>query len=149
LLPLPSLPPQIREVVQQRSVGVTDGLPNKVLVFSQSVRMLEILKVALAGLGAQTYTGEQNKAVRDAMIRAFQDPYNTAARVLLVSTLAGGTGLTLSLANRCDGHVVYLAAGVAIGCFFLQLRAGSASPPRFCALFLTTSLPDCLQRRAR
>jgi hypothetical protein len=121
-------------VVQQRSVGVTDGLPNKVLVFSQSVRMLEILKVALAGLGAQTYTGEQSKAVRDAMIREFQDPFSTA-RILLVSTLAGGTGLTLSLANRCSSHHVWARPASSEICGRWQrLRASARAHEQFGSL---------------
>jgi superfamily II DNA or RNA helicase len=73
----------------------------KVLVFSQYVETLELLRtVILAELGVEAllYHGGMGKEARDAAVDEFQD--DPARRVMLVSLKAGGLGLNLTAASR-------------------------------------------------
>ena len=70
---------------------------NKVLVFSQFVTMLDLIKTELEEKGiAYSYLTGRTKN-REAVINQFQDDPNI--RVFLISLKAGGTGLNLTGAN--------------------------------------------------
>ncbi|HUW41463.1 MAG TPA: DEAD/DEAH box helicase [Rectinemataceae bacterium] len=73
----------------------------KVLVFSQYVETLELLRaVILAELGVEAllYHGGMGEEERDAAVDEFQG--SPARRVMLVSLKAGGLGLNLTAASR-------------------------------------------------
>ncbi|WOO76804.1 DNA excision repair protein ERCC-6-like 2 [Vanrija pseudolonga] len=78
---------------------------NKVLIFSNSVRLLKMIKEfidisdELAGVDCDVFSGDVDKSDRMAMVDKFQDP-NQDMFVMLVSTLAGGVGLNLTAANK-------------------------------------------------
>lgn len=74
----------------------------KVLVFSQFVKMLDIVQVEMDKLGINyfTLTGKTSKEERHRMVKAFGT--NAGHNVFFVSLKAGGTGLNLTSAN----HVV-------------------------------------------
>ena len=77
------------------------GLPHKVLVFSNSVRMLKIVRkmVENAGWDSLYLTGETPQQDRQPMVDSFNKPSSTAF-IFIVSTGAGGVGLNLTGANK-------------------------------------------------
>ncbi len=73
----------------------------KVLVFSQFVEMLELLKTIIRDKLGETclvYHGGMAKKKRDEVVDAFQN--RESSRVMLVSLKAGGLGLNLTAASR-------------------------------------------------
>ncbi|WVF69031.1 hypothetical protein IAT40_003805 [Kwoniella sp. CBS 6097] len=78
---------------------------NKVLIFSNSVRLLKMISEfistssALSGFSFDMLTGEVENAERMAMVDRFQDRKQDHF-VFLISTLAGGVGLNLTAANK-------------------------------------------------
>jgi len=92
----------VRGILEDETGGVdldTDTVqpPSKVLVFG---RHLEVLERIAAELGAPLLTGKTPLSERTAVVQQFQEDPN--CRVLVLSTVAGGVGLTLTAAN----HVV-------------------------------------------
>jgi SNF2 family DNA or RNA helicase len=77
------------------------GLPHKVLVFSNSVRMLKIVRKMAenAGYSHEYLTGETPQADRQKIVNSFNAP-NSKAFLFFVSTEAGGVGLNLTAANK-------------------------------------------------
>ncbi|OCF57032.1 hypothetical protein L486_05889 [Kwoniella mangroviensis CBS 10435] len=78
---------------------------NKVLIFSNSVRLLKMISEfistssTLAGFAFDMLTGEVGNTERMDMVDRFQDRSQDHF-VLLISTLAGGVGLNLTAANK-------------------------------------------------
>nr|XP_019012968.1 uncharacterized protein I206_02465 [Kwoniella pini CBS 10737]OCF51749.1 hypothetical protein I206_02465 [Kwoniella pini CBS 10737] len=78
---------------------------NKVLIFSNSVRLLKMISEfistssTLAGFAFDMLTGEVGNTERMDMVDRFQDR-SKDHYVLLISTLAGGVGLNLTAANK-------------------------------------------------
>ncbi|BEJ12218.1 hypothetical protein CspHIS471_0206780 [Cutaneotrichosporon sp. HIS471] len=78
---------------------------NKILVFSNSVRLLKMIydfintSPSLSGFGCNLFTGEVDKDERMSVVDRFQDP-NGDLSIMLVSTMAGGVGLNLTAANK-------------------------------------------------
>ncbi|BEJ04866.1 hypothetical protein CcaverHIS641_0206830 [Cutaneotrichosporon cavernicola] len=78
---------------------------NKILVFSNSVRLLKMIydfintSPSLSGFGCDLFTGEVDKDERMSVVDRFQDP-NGDLSIMLVSTMAGGVGLNLTAANK-------------------------------------------------
>nr|XP_019045400.1 hypothetical protein I302_05789 [Kwoniella bestiolae CBS 10118]OCF24330.1 hypothetical protein I302_05789 [Kwoniella bestiolae CBS 10118] len=78
---------------------------NKVLIFSNSVRLLKMISEfistssTLAGFAFDMLTGEVGNTERMDMVDRFQDQSQDHF-VLLISTLAGGVGLNLTAANK-------------------------------------------------
>jgi SNF2 family DNA or RNA helicase len=73
----------------------------KVLVFSQFVEMLELLKTIISDRLGETclvYHGGLAKKKRDEVVDAFQN--EESSRIMLVSLRAGGLGLNLTAASR-------------------------------------------------
>ena len=73
----------------------------KVLVFSQYVETLELLRTVIADELGETcllYHGGLSKKTRDAAVDSFQN--DSGSRVMLVSLKAGGLGLNLTAASR-------------------------------------------------
>ncbi|MFA6087775.1 DEAD/DEAH box helicase [Mucilaginibacter sp.] len=70
---------------------------HKILIFSQFVSMLELIKKELIakGIAYSMLTGSTRN--REAIVNEFQN--NTSIRVFLISTKAGGTGLNLTEAD--------------------------------------------------
>jgi superfamily II DNA or RNA helicase len=82
----------LREILDRRE---------KVLVFSQYVEVLEILKAIIADEldeACLLYHGGMSKKARDAAVDSFQN--ESSSRVMLVSLKAGGLGLNLTAASR-------------------------------------------------
>ncbi|KAJ3486416.1 hypothetical protein NLI96_g4253 [Meripilus lineatus] len=73
---------------------------NKVLIFTKSVKLLEMLDFHLSsqGLGFVKLDGSTKQSDRMPLIDAFHE--NPDIFVFLISTLAGGTGLNLTGANK-------------------------------------------------
>ena len=80
----------------------TACLPMQVLVFSHSVRMLDIIEhlVIMTGYVYLRLDGSTKQQDRQTQV----DQFNNSASVFLflISTTAGGLGLNLTSANRCD-----------------------------------------------
>jgi SNF2 family DNA or RNA helicase len=77
------------------------GLPHKVLIFSNSVRMLKIVQ-KMADNSGWTYkylTGETPQRERQTLVDAFNAPSSNDF-LFIVSTGAGGVGLNLTAANK-------------------------------------------------
>ncbi|WVQ96545.1 hypothetical protein IAU59_003650 [Kwoniella sp. CBS 9459] len=78
---------------------------NKVLLFSNSVRLLKMISEfistssALSGFSFDMLTGEVDNAERMAMVDRFQDRKQDHF-IFLISTQAGGVGLNLTAANK-------------------------------------------------
>ncbi|CAK9784569.1 unnamed protein product [Cutaneotrichosporon oleaginosum] len=78
---------------------------NKILVFSNSVRLLNMIHEfinttpSLSGFGCELFIGEVDKADRMGIVDRFQDPDGDLS-IMLVSTMAGGVGLNLTAANK-------------------------------------------------
>ncbi|GMK54007.1 hypothetical protein CspeluHIS016_0105930 [Cutaneotrichosporon spelunceum] len=78
---------------------------NKVLVFSNSVRLLKMIydfintSPSLSGFGCDLFTGEVDKDERMSIVDRFQNPDGDLS-IMLVSTMAGGVGLNLTAANK-------------------------------------------------
>jgi DNA excision repair protein ERCC-6-like 2 len=77
------------------------GLPHKVLIFSNSVRMLKIVRKMAdnAGYIYQYLTGETPQSERQKLVDSFNHP-SSSAFLFIVSTGAGGVGLNLTAANK-------------------------------------------------
>ncbi|KAG7668690.1 hypothetical protein KSW81_005448 [Nannochloris sp. 'desiccata'] len=77
------------------------GLPHKVLIFSNSVRMLKIVRKMAenAGYTYEYLTGETPQAERQKLVNSFNAPSSNAF-LFIVSTGAGGVGLNLTAANK-------------------------------------------------
>ncbi|KAI0759189.1 P-loop containing nucleoside triphosphate hydrolase protein [Irpex lacteus] len=73
---------------------------NKVLIFTKSVKLLEMLDFHLKaqGLGHVKLDGQVKQNDRMALIDQFQEDPDVF--VFLISTMAGGTGLNLTAANK-------------------------------------------------
>ncbi len=71
---------------------------DKTLIFSQFVDTLHDIEPKLARYAPLKYTGRMSGRQRDQVIRTFQS--DSRRRAMLVSLRAGGTGLTLTAANR-------------------------------------------------
>ncbi len=84
----------------------TACLPVQVLVFSHSVRMLDIIEhlVIMTGYVYMRLDGSTKQQDRQTQV----DQFNNSASVFLflISTTAGGLGLNLTSANRCDTLLV-------------------------------------------
>ncbi|WWC88458.1 uncharacterized protein L201_003369 [Kwoniella dendrophila CBS 6074] len=82
-----------------------DPADNKVLLFSNSVRLLKMISEfistssTLAGFAFDMLTGEVSNSERMDMVDRFQDQSKDHF-ILLISTLAGGVGLNLTAANK-------------------------------------------------
>ena len=80
---------------------------DKVVIFSQFTRMLDVLEVALPtvdGVGPAGFTRFDGSMTADAQhvaLRAFQQQPPASLSVLLISLQAGGVGLSLTAANHC------------------------------------------------
>ena len=79
----------------------SDG--HRILVFSQSTKMLDIIEKVLAGLQISRIDGSTKERDRQKLVEEFNDEATTA-EVMLLSTKAGGLGLTLTGA---DTAIVY------------------------------------------
>jgi len=77
------------------------GLPHKVLIFSNSVRMLKIVRKVAENTGySHLYlTGDTPQADRQKLVNSFNAPSSNAF-LFIVSTGAGGVGLNLTAANK-------------------------------------------------
>ncbi|CAK9003895.1 Switch 2 (Protein CHROMATIN REMODELING 9) (AtCHR9), partial [Durusdinium trenchii] len=73
---------------------------NKVLIFSQSTRMLDILGSFCQAQAVRhaRYDGEMSRTRREEALQRFND--KPEIQVLLISTRAGGLGLNLTVANK-------------------------------------------------
>ena len=79
-------------------LAVAVALRDKTLVFSQYVETLDQITPTLDRFAPLKYTGSMSGGQRDQAVEAFQtDPHRQA---MLMSLRAGGTGLTLTAANR-------------------------------------------------
>ncbi|RXK40317.1 hypothetical protein M231_02431 [Tremella mesenterica] len=80
-----------------------DDNDNKVLLFSNSVRLLKMIadfiSTTMSGFSFDILSGEVEANERQEMVDRFQDPQQDYF-ILLVSTLAGGVGLNLTAANK-------------------------------------------------
>ena len=80
---------------------------DKVVIFSQFTRMLDVLAVALPsvdGVGPAGFTrfdGSMAAEAQQVALRAFQQHSSSSLSVLLISLQAGGVGLSLTAANHC------------------------------------------------
>lgn len=72
---------------------------HKVLVFSQFVKMLELIRTQLKheGISYEYLDGKSSKKQRRQSVEEFQE--NQACRVFLISLKAGGTGINLTAAD--------------------------------------------------
>ena len=73
---------------------------NKVLIFTKSVKLIDMLEFHLSACsyGFVKLDGSTKPTERMALVDSFQDDPNVF--VFIVSTLAGGTGLNLTAANK-------------------------------------------------
>lgn len=91
----------LEEFLKDRGILGEDPYGNaKVLVASQSTRLLNFFSRELEALGVQNHllTGETTPQKRKAMVRQFQDT-DEGPRVFLFNTTAGGVSLTLDAAD--------------------------------------------------
>ncbi|KAJ9104320.1 hypothetical protein QFC19_003960 [Naganishia cerealis] len=74
---------------------------DKVVIFSQFVTFINLVRDHLEGQGIEcyTYTGGMSKSDRDSTIANFTSPRNPV-RVIIISTKAGGVGLNLTIASK-------------------------------------------------
>lgn len=79
-------------------LGIAVTLREKILVFSQYVETLDQIAPTLDRFAPLKYTGSMSSGQRDETVEAFQK--SPSHQVMLVSLRAGGTGLTLTAANR-------------------------------------------------
>ena len=79
-------------------LDIAVALHDKTLVFSQYVETLDQIAPTLDRFAPLTYTGSMSGGQRDQAVEAFQK--NPNCQAMLVSLRAGGTGLTLTAANR-------------------------------------------------
>jgi len=87
---------KIKEIVRH----ITDKTANhKLLIFSQFVKMLELIKSELNkhSIEYEYLDGQRNTKQREQSVRNFQE--NPALRVFLISLKAGGTGINLTSAD--------------------------------------------------
>ena len=73
---------------------------NKVLIFTKSVKLIDMLEFhsSACSYGFVKLDGSTKPTERMALVDSFQDDPNVF--VFIVSTLAGGTGLNLTAANK-------------------------------------------------
>ena len=94
--------------------------PVQVLVFSHSVRMLDIIErlIIMTGYVYLRLDGSTKQQDRQTQV----DRFNNSASVFLflISTTAGGLGLNLTSANRCDMLLV-------LDCNIIILRTVASS----------------------
>lgn len=75
---------------------------HKILIFSQSTKMLDIIErslVEVLGLSVFRIDGDTKERVRQQLVDDFNDP-KSVQNVMLLSTKAGGVGITLTGADR-------------------------------------------------
>ncbi|GAX28537.1 hypothetical protein FisN_12Hh095 [Fistulifera solaris] len=75
---------------------------HKILIFSQSTKMLNIIQRALLGklhLSVSRIDGDTKESVRQQLVDDFNNP-KSLQKVFLLSTKAGGVGITLTGADR-------------------------------------------------
>ena len=95
-------PPKVQALLAGLEAMRAEGDDRKAVVFSQFTSYLDIIERALAaaGWGVARIDGSKSAEARVAAQRALGDAGN-AARILLVSTKAGGQGLNLTAASYC------------------------------------------------
>lgn len=107
--------------------------PVQVLVFSHSVRMLDIIErlIIMTGYVYLRLDGSTKQQDRQTQV----DRFNNSASVFLflISTTAGGLGLNLTSANRCDTLLVLDCSSIR-GTSTQPLSSCSAFPPQLVAL---------------
>ena len=76
---------------------------DKVVVFSQFTRMLDVLQVALqaVGVGLERFDGSQRSERQQAALDRFDSAPPSDCACLLISLHAGGVGLNLTRASHC------------------------------------------------
>lgn len=79
-------------------LDIAVALRDKTLVFSQYVETIDQIAPELDRFAPLKYTGRMSSGQRDQKVEAFQDDPNH--QTMLMSLRAGGTGLTLTAANR-------------------------------------------------
>lgn len=86
--------------ISMRIIELTEKLEEKVLVFSHSLLVLNLIQsyIELANIPFQRLDGTTKMAARQGMTKSFND--TNATTVFLVSTRAGGLGINLQGANR-------------------------------------------------
>lgn len=95
VLPDPAASAKLEQLVELVSDSIASG--HKVLVFSQFVQMLKIIRTVFDGLGVEySYLDGQTK---DRMKVVSEFEQNPARRLFLISLKAGGTGLNLISAD--------------------------------------------------
>jgi DNA helicase INO80 len=80
------------------------GMPNKVLIFCQMTRMLDLLEkyCTMRRYGFMRMDGSTPVQVREALVQQFQS-HDDKTFIFLLSTRAGGIGINLTKAN----HVIF------------------------------------------
>ena len=72
---------------------------HRILVFSQSTKMLDVIESVLQGLQVSRIDGQTKEKDRQRLVDEFND-LNSSQQVMLLSTKAAGVGLTLCGADR-------------------------------------------------
>lgn len=82
----------------QAMLDIINGIDGKVIVFSQYERAISLACAALdkEKISYVRYTGKENEKVRDQSVDRFMN--NPDTKVMLMTTAAGGVGLTLTAA---------------------------------------------------
>jgi SNF2 family DNA or RNA helicase len=95
-----SVPPKVSAMINDLTAARKEDPTVKAVVFSHFIGFLDIIERALtdAGLSCARLQGGMRFAVRDAVLQSFASSDDPT--VLLVSTKAGGVGLSLTRASR-------------------------------------------------
>ena len=127
-------------------LDIVEGLGDqKVVIFSQFAKACKRLKITLEGQGytGVILTGDMNSKQRDDSVQSFQqDP---KCKFIIVSTLAGGTGLTLTAASTAIFMDKYWTPAINIQAQDRLHRIGQRSSVNIIELLAENTVEDAIE----